>query len=55
MSKPVYPEKKIRELSESEKVAIRARASEGESNIFKLAAEFVCSSSQIAGVQARMK
>jgi hypothetical protein len=49
-----YPEQKIRELSENEKEQIRARLLEGQSDIYRLAEEFVCSSSQVAGIKANL-
>jgi hypothetical protein len=50
-----YPERKQRDLDAAEKARIRARIEAGETNVYKLAAEFHCSSSQIAGIKARLK
>ncbi|MDO8740968.1 MAG: hypothetical protein Q7J54_05355 [Candidatus Woesearchaeota archaeon] len=50
-----YPERKTRELSEEEKKEIRKRIGEGDEDIYELAKEFSCSSSQIAGIKAWVK
>jgi len=50
----IYPEPKRHDLTEREKEQIRRRIEEGDSNIYKLAEEFHCSSSQIAGIKAAM-
>ena len=50
----MYPEPKQRELSETEKAQIRERIQQGDDNIYKLAQEFACSSSQIAGIKAAL-
>jgi hypothetical protein len=47
-----YPERKERELSQEEKEAIRTRIQQGEGDIYQLAQEFGCSSSQVAGIKA---
>ena len=49
-----YPEPKERELDEQEKEQIRDRIERGEGNIYELAREFGCSSSQVAGIKAAM-
>ena len=49
-----YPEPKERDLSGSEKARIRERIEAGEGDIYKLAQEFMCSSSQIAGIKAAL-
>ena len=49
-----YPEPKVRELTEEEKHAMRARIESGDDDIYKLAKEFDCTSSQVAGIKARM-
>lgn len=54
-TKYIYPEPKVRELTESEKAQIRARIEKGESDIYKIAAEFGCSSSQVAAIKAHLK
>ena len=51
----MYPEPKQRELSESEKAQIREHIQKGDDNIYKLAEEFCCSSSQVAGIKAAMR
>ena len=50
----MYPEPKQRELSETEKAQIRERIQQGDDNIYKLAQEFGCSSSQVAGIKAAL-
>jgi transposase-like protein len=50
----MYPEPKRRELSETEKAQIRKRIQQGDDNIYKLAQEFGCSASQIAGIKAAL-
>lgn len=52
--KTSYPEQKSRELDATEKQAIRGRLDSGESDIYKLAQEFGCSSSQVAGIKAHL-
>jgi hypothetical protein len=49
-----YPEPKQRELAEDEKERIRVRIENGEDDVYRLAEEFGCSSSQIAGIKAAM-
>ncbi|HMK77832.1 MAG TPA: hypothetical protein VK568_16855 [Thermodesulfobacteriota bacterium] len=49
-----YPQKKIRELREVEKKEIRKHVKGGDENVYKLANEFHCSTSQIAGVKAAL-
>lgn len=49
-----YPEPKQRELTSGEKAHLRARIEAGESDIYALAAEVGCSSSQVAGIKAAM-
>jgi hypothetical protein len=51
----MYPEPKQRELSESEKAQIRERIQKGDDNIYKLAEEFRCSFSQVAGIKPAMR
>jgi transposase-like protein len=48
----MYPEPNRHELSETEKAQIRKRIQQGDDNIYKLAQEFGCSASQIAGIKA---
>ena len=50
-----YPEPKRRELSEGEKAQIRDRIQKGQDEVYKLAQEFGCTSSQIAGINAALK
>jgi transposase-like protein len=50
----MYPEPKQRDLSETEKAQIRERIKKGDDDIYELAREFGCSSSQIAGVKAAL-
>ncbi|MGH7963384.1 MAG: hypothetical protein ACRERD_16440 [Candidatus Binatia bacterium] len=50
-----YPEPKQRELSEDEKAQLRARIERGESDIYRLAQEFGCSPSQVAGIKAALR
>jgi len=50
----MYLEPKQRELSETEKAQIRERIQQGDDNIYKLAQECACSSSQIAGIKAAL-
>jgi hypothetical protein len=55
--KHVYPEKKAHDLSEHEKETIRTRIHGGEctkEDTYRLALEFGCSSSQVAGIKAAM-
>ena len=49
-----YPQPKQRELSDTEKVDLRARIERGDVDIHALAAEFGCSPSQVAGIKAAM-
>jgi hypothetical protein len=49
-----YPEPKQRDLTEEEKQKLRHRIERGESDIYRLAHEFGCSSSQVAGIKAAM-
>jgi transposase-like protein len=49
-----YPERKRRDLSDEEKARLRARIERGEQDIYRLATEFHCSSSQVAGIKAAM-
>jgi hypothetical protein len=49
-----YPEPKERELDDDEKDRIRDRIKQGEGDIYELAREFGCSSSQVAGIKAAM-
>jgi hypothetical protein len=49
-----YPKPKWRDLTSSEKAHLRARIEAGDSDIYALAAEFGCSSSQVAGIKAAM-
>lgn len=50
-----YPEPKLRDLTESEKVQLRMRIDAGDDNIYKLAQEFHCSPSQVAGIKAALR
>ncbi len=50
-----YPERKQRELSDGEKQQLRERINRGEGDIYRLAQEFGCSPSQVAGIKAAMK
>lgn len=49
-----YPESKLRDLTEAEKLALRARIERGDADIYALADEFGCSASQVAGIKAAM-
>jgi transposase-like protein len=49
-----YPERKQRELTEEEKEAIRSRIQGGDDDIYRLAAEFGCTTSQVAGIKAAL-
>jgi hypothetical protein len=49
-----YPEPKRRDLAKEEKAELRARIEQGDGDIYALAAEFRCSSSQVAGIKAAM-
>lgn len=49
-----YPEPKQRDLTEAEKVELRARIERGDGDIYALAQEFGCSASQVAGIKAAM-
>ena len=49
-----YPERKQRELTEAEKQQLRERIERGASDVYALAREFHCSSSQVAGIKAAM-
>jgi hypothetical protein len=54
-SKPrQYPERKKRELTADEKQKIRERIERGSADIYALAREFDCSTSQVAGIKAAM-
>ena len=50
----MYPEPKQRELNDTEKAQIRERIQQGDDNIYKLAQEFGCSSSQIADIKVSL-
>ena len=50
-----YPVEKDHDLTETEKDQIRTRIQSGDADIYKLAQEFDCSSSQVAGIKAAMK
>ena len=49
-----YRRKKLRELSDKEKTAIRARIERGDGDVYQLAKEFGCVPVQIAGIKAAM-
>lgn len=49
-----YPERKQRELSSAKKERIRDALERSEGDIFQIAREFGCSSSQVAGIKAAM-
>lgn len=49
-----YPEKKQRELTDAEKAQLRERINAGDDDYAKLAREFGCSTSQVAGIKATM-
>jgi transposase-like protein len=49
-----YPDPKERDLTEDEKAQIRARIEAGDGDIYALAREFGCSSSQVAGIKAAL-
>jgi hypothetical protein len=53
--KPKHTAKKESVLSEATKTAIRDRISQGTRDNYQIAAELVCSPSQVAGIQATMK
>lgn len=46
--------KKVHDLSDEEKAQIRERIEGGDGDIYRLAREFNCSSSQVAGIKAAM-
>jgi hypothetical protein len=50
-----YPEPKKRDLTKDEKAELRVRIERGDGDIYALATEFCCSSSQVAGIKAAMK
>jgi hypothetical protein len=50
-----YPERKQRELTDGEKQQLRERIEKGDVDIYALACEFGCSSSQVAGIKAAMR
>ncbi len=49
-----YPEPKERELTDDEKQQLRERIERGDADIYALAREFGCTSSQVAGIKAAM-
>lgn len=49
-----YPEAKQRDLTDGEKIELRARIERGDADIYALAEEFGCSASQVAGIKAAM-
>lgn len=49
-----YPDPKQRELSDEEKQQLSERLDGGDTDIYQLAEEFGCSSSQVAGIKAAM-
>lgn len=49
-----YPESKNRELTEEEKRQLRERIKLGDADIYALAQEFGCTSSQVAGIKAAL-
>ena len=49
-----YPERKQRELTDDEKARLRGRIERGDEDIYRLAQEFGCSPSQVAGIKAAM-
>jgi hypothetical protein len=50
-----YLRRKRRDLSDVEKRAIRLEIGRGNGDVYKLARQFNCVPTQIAGVKARMK
>ena len=50
-----YPEPKLRDLTVDEKQQLRGRIESGDADVYALAREFGCSSSQVAGIKAAMK
>jgi hypothetical protein len=50
-----YPAPKERELTDDEKNRLRERIEYGDSDVYALAHEFGCTSSQVAGIKAAMK
>ncbi len=50
-----YLRKKERTLNETERSQIRARIERGDGDVHKLAEEFHCVPTQVAGIKARMK
>jgi transcriptional regulator CtsR len=50
-----YIKRKRRDLSDSEKQAIRIEIERGKGDVYKLAKKFHCVPIQIAGIKARMK
>ena len=51
----IYPEKKFRDLKETEKAQIRALLDEGKTDTYAIAEQFGCSTSQVAAIKANMK
>jgi hypothetical protein len=49
-----YPEPRDRELTDEEKSQLRGRIERGDADIYALAREFGCTSSQVAGIKAAM-
>jgi transposase-like protein len=50
-----YPEKKKMELTEDEKGEVSRHIEKGDDNIYELAKQFGCSTSQVAGVKSYLK
>jgi hypothetical protein len=50
-----YRKRKRRNLSDTEKRAIRIEIRRGKKDVYKLAKKFNCVPTQIAGIKARMK
>lgn len=53
--KHIYPEKKARDLKDTEKAQIRALIEKGGLNTYEIAKQIGCSSSQVAAIKANMK
>jgi CENP-B N-terminal DNA-binding domain len=50
-----YIQRKRRELSDTEKQAIRLEIERGNADVYRLAKQFNCVPTQVAGIKARMK
>jgi hypothetical protein len=53
--KHIYPEKKWRELKDTEKARIRDLAEKKKLDTYQIAKKLDCSNSQVAGIKAHLK